>query len=180
MRYSRRAGPETRGSAVIRRATGRGAPGRYPPDSSRRPGSARRAWRVAPAASVCLLLIAATAYAAGTPQLVKNINPDPAGDSNPYGLTDVAGTLYFQANDGTHGYELWRSDGTKAGTTLVKDINPAGDSNPYGLTDVAGTLYFEADDGTHGFELWRSDGTRAGTTQVKDINPGGSSSPNYL
>jgi ELWxxDGT repeat protein len=38
------------------------------------------------------------------------------------------GALYFQAGDGTHGRELWRTDGTTAGTALVKDINPgAGD-----------------------------------------------------
>ena len=42
----------------------------------------------------------------------------------PGNLTNVNGTLFFTANDGTHGYELWKSDGTAAGTVLVKDINP--------------------------------------------------------
>jgi ELWxxDGT repeat protein len=36
----------------------------------------------------------------------------------------VGDTLYFAADDGSHGTELWRTDGTRAGTWLVKDINP--------------------------------------------------------
>ena len=44
--------------------------------------------------------------------------------SSPSNLTDVNGTLFFAADDGTHGDELWKSDGTAAGTVLVKDINP--------------------------------------------------------
>ena len=92
-------------------------------------------------------------------------------------MTDVGGIAYFLANDGTHSRELWKSDGTDAGTSLVKDINPGGgDSNIVSMTDVGGTLYFAADDGTHGHELWKSDGTEAGTTMVADINSGSSDS----
>ena len=84
------------------------------------------------------------------------------------------GTLFFAADDGDDGVELWKSDGTAAGTVLVKDINPgSGDSLPSYLTNVNGTLFFAANDGTHGAELWKSDGTAAGTVLVKDINPGG-------
>jgi len=85
--------------------------------------------------------------------------------------TNVGGTLFFEARDGVRGRELWKNDGSRAGTVLVKDINPTRGSSPYELTDVGGTLYFSANDGAHGRELWKSDGTRAGTVLVKDINP---------
>jgi ELWxxDGT repeat protein len=119
----------------------------------------------------------------GGTTLVRDINPSAtstggAGPS-PRFLRNLGGTLLFRANDGTHGYELWRSDGTAAGTTLVRDINPSRsprDSVPEFLRNVGGTLFFSADDGTHGYELWRSDGTAAGTRLVRDIYPGDGSS----
>jgi len=94
----------------------------------------------------------------------------------------VSGILYFQANDGIAGIELWKSDGTEAGTVRVKDIRPgAGSSSPAFLTNVNGNLFFSAMEATTGTELWKSDGTEAGTTRVKDINAGsGSSSPSFL
>ena len=61
--------------------------------------------------------------------MVKDINPG-LGDSGPSDLTNVNGTLYFQADDGVHGFELWKSDGTAAGTVMVKDINPGGELIP--------------------------------------------------
>jgi ELWxxDGT repeat protein len=115
--------------------------------------------------------------AAGT-ALVKDIWPASVGTGYPYGnsypsnLTNVNGTLFFTANDGTHGTELWKSDGTDAGTVMVKDINAGASSSPRGLTVVNATLYFAANDGAHGYELWKSDGTAAGTVLVRDINPG--------
>jgi trimeric autotransporter adhesin len=90
--------------------------------------------------------------------------------------------LYFAANDGTNGYELWKSNGTAAGTVLVKNINPGiNNSYPDSFTNVNGTLYFRANDGTNGEELWKSDGTAAGTVLVKNINPGiNNSDPGYF
>ena len=85
-------------------------------------------------------------------------------------LAPLMGSLYFSAKDDTHGRELWKSDGTAAGTVVVKDVRPGSEGSlPRGLTDVGGTLYFSAGDGTHGGELWRSDGTATGTVMVKDI-----------
>jgi len=109
------------------------------------------------------------------PFLVKDINQ--TGSSAPQLLTDVNGTLFFSADDGIQGGgvggELWKSDGTEAGTVLVKDINPGRrDSDPLFLTNVNGMLFFGAIDGIHGHELWQSDGTQAGTVLVKDIRPG--------
>jgi ELWxxDGT repeat protein len=122
---------------------------------------------------------------AGT-TLVKDIWPGVVS-SGPNYLTSVSGILYFSAlvaGTGGIGVELWKSDGTAAGTTLVKDINPgAGSSSPAFLTEVGGTLYFSAlDTSINGIELWKSDGTTDGTTLVKNINPTdfASSSPTDL
>jgi len=113
--------------------------------------------------------------------LVKDIEPGSAGSypspasSYPGALCSFNGELFFAASDSTHGRELWKSDGTEAGTVLVKDIAPGSDGYGYGpswLTSVDGQLYFATDDGVHGTELWKSDGTEAGTVLVKDIRPG--------
>ena len=99
-------------------------------------------------------------------------------------LFDFGGTLFFAgtANDGTGDLELWRSDGTQAGTFRVKDIFPGPNpSSPYCFVDVGGTLFFAASDGPNGQELWRTDGTEGGTFRVKDVLPGGgNSSPRFL
>jgi ELWxxDGT repeat protein len=96
--------------------------------------------------------------------------------AGPYGydsLRGVAGLLFFRSGDPANGYELWKSDGTPAGTAIVKDINPGPNhSQPSSLTDVNGTLFFSAEDGVNGRELWKSDGTAAGTVMVRDIRSG--------
>ena len=87
-------------------------------------------------------------------------------------MTAAGNTLFFQADDSTYGYELNKSDGTSAGTTLVKDIYPGfTGSFPQNLSAVGGKLFFSASDGTHGRESWASDGTSSGTAFVADIRP---------
>jgi trimeric autotransporter adhesin len=83
--------------------------------------------------------------------------------------SDVQGLLYFTAGDRDHGMELWRSDGTAAGTFRVADVRPGPEgSNPKELTVFNGRVFFSADDGASGPALWQSDGTPAGTRLVKD------------
>jgi ELWxxDGT repeat protein len=99
---------------------------------------------------------------------VAEINP--VGTSDPGPLTSFNGAVFFSANDGVHGPELWRSDGTAAGTAMVADLNPQGaGSFPSNLTVLNGSLYFSAYDATNGVSLWKTDGTAAGTAIVKQL-----------
>ncbi|MDY0169226.1 MAG: hypothetical protein RBS80_21970, partial [Thermoguttaceae bacterium] len=82
----------------------------------------------------------------------------------------VGDRLFGAVSTTDTGYELWVSDLTLGGTSLVKDINPGTDgSDPYDMIAFYDKLYFAADDGTNGVELWVSDGTPGGTVMVKDI-----------
>jgi ELWxxDGT repeat protein len=135
---------------------------------------------------LCILLAVLAALASLRPTrataniwLVKDVNPGGGSSltSFPY-FTEVDNNLFFQANDGVHGWELWKSDGTADGTTLVKDINPSGDSFVYDLTVLGDTLFFFAYDGFHG-GLWKSDGSTGGTTLVKDLTPTSGSSEGF-
>jgi len=111
-------------------------------------------------------------------ELVKDINPD--RDSSPSNMCKFKDRVYFAANDGASGAELWVSDGTEEGTVLLKDINPGeGNSNPERFLATSDKLYFVADDGTNGAEFWVTDGTEANTYMIKDINPNGGSFPFY-
>ncbi len=107
------------------------------------------------------------------PRRVTNINPGAYGFL-PSSLTLVGDTLFFVANDGSSGTELWKTDGTTP-ATRVSDINPGvSSSSPYFLTAVGNTLFFIANDGSSGRELWKTDGITP--TLVSDINPGALSS----
>jgi ELWxxDGT repeat protein len=115
---------------------------------------------------------------AGTMRL-KEIAPGSSSIDDSYTLapTILNGRMYFQANDVAHGTELWSTDGTSDGTTLLKDINTSTlDFNASTMTlGPGGNYYFTANDGIHGTEIWKTDGTAAGTSLLKDITPNGSS-----
>jgi ELWxxDGT repeat protein len=101
-----------------------------------------------------------------------DVNVHPAElSSSPRAFVEVGETVYFTAFD-HRGRELWKTDGTAAGTQLVKDINPGvreGIEYDAKLVNFGGVIYFRANDGASGVELWRSDGTEAGTYPVRDL-----------
>ncbi len=129
--------------------------------------------RSVPSIKVCIALMffAAGAQAA---HMVADINAVAAARGAVLsGWVQQGSNALFLMDDRIHGKELWRTDGTRAGTALVKDIAPGpASSGITALTPLNGVLYFLANDGTNGQELWRSDGTTSGTHIVADINAG--------
>lgn len=109
--------------------------------------------------------------------LLKDVGFDYYGPIDPQFAAVPGGPLYFRAWDPEHGFELWRTDGTAAGTVLVRDVEPGPfSSDPQGIVATGGAVWFSALDRVHGRELWTSDGTSAGTRLVSDLAPGGLSS----
>jgi ELWxxDGT repeat protein len=112
----------------------------------------------------------------GITKLVKDINPG-LGWSNPENLTPAGGTLFFTAYDNTNGYQLWKTDGTAAGTVRLTSFAPSSQDQFCGFVNANDTLFFEANDGTHGLQLWKSDGTVAGTMMLTDAQGGFTARP---
>jgi ELWxxDGT repeat protein len=116
---------------------------------------------------------------------VNMLRPQDNLGSNVLSGTFGGGRFFMIADDGSNGKELWVTDGTTAGTNMVKNINPGsagaftGTNDNYFYTKYR--FYFGANDGTNGIELWESDGTTIGTNMVQNINTGAaSSSPDFF
>ncbi|MFC0780034.1 ELWxxDGT repeat protein [Flavobacterium sp. HJSW_4] len=108
--------------------------------------------------------------------LVKDINPGNYGSFRTHNdkqeFTVINNDLYFNADNGVNGFELWKSDGTEAGTFMVKDINPGGyNSGSYAREFVSlnNNTYFIANDNT-GTSLWQTNGTPSGTSKIISLN----------
>ena len=111
--------------------------------------------------------------------ILSNINL--IGSSNPAELTSTTIGVLFQANNGTNGLELWRTDGTN--TTQVADLVNGFDGDPKRFTEIGttGIVVFSAnisDVSTPDYELWTTDGSTA--TAIGQINNTGSSNPSRL
>jgi ELWxxDGT repeat protein len=99
--------------------------------------------------------------------LLKDLNLQPAS-SNPNGFITIGAVTYFSADDRVHGRELWRTDGTKDGTFLLKDTDTNGSGDPWNLVNLNGELLFTA--GAYANQLWESDGTSGGIRLLKTFN----------
>lgn len=112
-----------------------------------------------------------------TPALVQTAGSSLIAET-PVNLVATSSFLYFAGLTTNEGIELWRTDGSTAGTILVKDIWPGhlSNFNTSKIVAVGDTVYFSANDGVTGEELWKSSGTEATTVLVKDIVPGPDSS----
>lgn len=120
--------------------------------------------------------------------LLASITASPALEPSPVLVKDIVGgsgssipdfswplavgnSVIFAANDGTSGYEYWRTDGSGAGTSLLKDIYPGSKdgASDAGRPMLAGSLLYFMPKDSSGRYLWKSDGTTAGTAKVASL-----------
>jgi ELWxxDGT repeat protein len=117
-------------------------------------------------------------------RLVKDINT--GGSALPFGdfwddsVTTAGTTLFFTADDGKHGFELWKSNGTAAGTKLVRDLTHGSTSGSPDTFAALGNRVFFRGPVPEGTALWVSDGTPVGTHIVKRTSSSGTSQPEWM
>ena len=99
-----------------------------------------------------------------------HVGPQTVG-SSPFDLTAAGDRLFFRADDGQHGAEVWVHDAN--GTRMVKDIAPGEETSfSAGFTPLGDRVFLFARDPATGLEPWITDGTAAGTSLLLDVFPG--------
>ena len=113
-----------------------------------------------------------TIISAQIPALLADINNSGDAVSNSTTIFEFNGAGFFAANDGVNGVELWKTDGTTGGTSMIMDIFPGSNGSfPHGFGELNNQLFFGATDYPGLEKLWVSDGTALGTVPFKQICP---------
>ena len=122
-----------------------------------------------------LAVLVPFALGADEPYLIRDIVPGIGGQfgSDPF-LIQVADRVLLFADDEDHGRELWITDGTPAGTRLIRDVCPGRcSSEPEAIWSLGERLLFSARAvpleepfPANPRRLWASDGTFAGTRDL--------------
>lgn len=107
---------------------------------------------------------------------------DGSGSADPELLYGFNGPVFFSAKNADGVMQLWQTDGTVAGTTLLADVNAAGKAAYFAQIELDGgyRFLFPNEDGAHGAALWQTNATSEGTAILKDINPTGGINLGFL
>ncbi|MBD3881757.1 hypothetical protein IFO70_08330 [Phormidium tenue FACHB-886] len=104
--------------------------------------------------------------------LLKDVQLGTSVGSEPFNLLSIGNEIYFFADDGEAGRELWKSDGTDAGTVLVRNNggSPRGSiADNASMVLFQNTLYFAADNEVDGRQVWTYDPAAPANSQLKQI-----------
>ena len=128
-------------------------------------------------AGMLVLAVATLAPAQSAPHLLADLETRPAQapvlSSSPSEFVRAGAWTFFAADDPVLGRELFRTNGTSAGTGLFADLNPGpASSSPRLLTAASSRLYFLYDDWVSGAQPWVSDGTVTGTRRIPGFGAG--------
>jgi len=129
----------------------------------------RRIVSLLPSSLLVCVLAAGSSFAEPHFIPIRNSSIAAAASSNPFNFVRVGSKVFFQATDATHGTELWITDGTSAGTALVKDINPNGGTSQYVVGAIGSFAISVVTDTSSARSIWRSDGTAAGTVRFASL-----------